>query len=213
MKVLILDNFDSFTYNLYQMLGEVLYSRGIAHLTQVDVLRNNEIDLGEIKARAYTHIIISPGPGTPENPDYFGVCGDVIKELGEHTPILGVCLGMQGISHSFKAKLKHSKPPIHGKVSIIEHDGQGLFSGLPSALEVMRYHSIMVDPSSVPDSLVVTAVTEGDNQALGRLNNDSVIMGIRHKSWPVHGIQFHPESFATEGGLQILENFISDEFN
>jgi len=204
MKVLIIDNFDSFTYNLYQYAGEIINNRfGGEKGAMVEVIRNNELGPGEIKKRNYDRIIISPGPGTPEDPAYFGVCSSVITELGQTTPVLGVCLGMQGIAHLFGGKVVRAKVPMHGKTSPIEHDGRGVFRGLPQQLVVMRYHSLVVKPDTVPDTLEVTAKVES-------LSGDHEIMGLRHKSLPIEGIQFHPESFATEGGKIMVENFIAD---
>lgn len=196
MKILIIDNYDSFTYNLYQYVGEILQS-GAKSFT-LDVKRNDEITLAQIKKARYDRIIISPGPGSPDDPKYFGVCADVILQLGTTTPLLGVCLGMQGIAHYFGGRVVHARVPMHGKTSIITHDGKGVFDSLPQGLEVMRYHSLVVDPAHLPDELEITARTkEGDE-----------IMGLRHKKYPIEGIQFHPESFATEGGKQMLKNFI-----
>lgn len=196
MKILIIDNYDSFTYNLYQYVGDVLQSD--AKSFTLDVKRNDEITLAQIKKARYDGIIISPGPGSPDDPKYFGVCADVILQLGKTTPLLGVCLGMQGIAHYFGGRVVRARVPMHGKTSIITHDGKGVFAGLPQGLEVMRYHSLVVDPAHLPDELEITARTkEGDE-----------IMGLRHKKYPIEGIQFHPESFATEGGKQMLKNFI-----
>ena len=211
MKVLILDNYDSFTYNLYQYVGEILH-RDLS--ASVVVFRNNEITLDEIKQSAFDRIIISPGPGNPMDEAYFGVCFDVIKELAPSTPILGVCLGMQGIAYCFGGEIVKAKIPMHGKISAIDHDGQGVFRYLPQQLEVMRYHSLIVKPDSIPDCLKITSrVTSSKN--LGRDHQDryigdfsTEIMAIRHKEFPLEGIQFHPESFATEGGIKMLENFI-----
>jgi len=194
MKVLILDNYDSFTFNLYQYIGEILMKKNAAFV--IDVERNDAITLKEIKKRRYDRIVISPGPGDPRDKKYFGVCSDVILKLGKKTPILGICLGMQGIAAFFGGGIIRAKKPMHGKTSIIRHDGKGIFISLPQDLEVMRYHSLIVAKGSLPDCLEVTA-TAGDE-----------IMGIRHKEYPIEGIQFHPESFATEAGKTMLENFL-----
>lgn len=195
MKVLIIDNYDSFTYNLYQLVGEIL-EREIKDFT-LDVFRNDEIDLEEIRKRKYDRIIISPGPGNPSDKNYFGVCSEVITNLGKTIPVFGVCLGMQGIGHYYGAKVSPAKEIMHGKTSIISHKGKGLFNGLPQDLEVMRYHSLIVEGGSLPDYLEVLATSrEGE------------IMGLAHKNYPIFGVQFHPESFATEGGKQIIRNFL-----
>lgn len=196
MKILIIDNYDSFTYNLYQYIGEIL--QGKLESFTIDVVRNDAITLEEIKSKKYDKIIISPGPGNPSDKAYFGVCAEVITDLGKNTPVLGVCLGMQGMSYYFGGKVVRAKLPMHGKVSLIKHDGKGVFKNLPQNLEVMRYHSLIVDPNSLPYCLEISSKS---------LDSDE-IMGLRHKKYPIEGIQFHPESFATEGGKQILTNFL-----
>lgn len=218
MKILIIDNYDSFTYNLYQYVGEILInvssplSKG-GQSGVVDVKRNDEITLSEIKKNSYDRIIISPGPGNPSDKKYFGVCAEVILQLGQTTPLLGVCLGMQGIAHYFGGRVAQARVPMHGKTSIITHDGKGVFTGLPQGLEVMRYHSLVVDPAHLGDELEITATTISPPCELGvrgggRKGGVQKIMGLRHKKYPIEGIQFHPESFATEGGKQMLKNFI-----
>ena len=197
MKILIIDNYDSFTFNLYQMVGEILENTGKPFT--LDVFRNNEITINEIKKANYNRIIISPGPGKPDDPNYFGICAQVIKELGKTIPVLGVCLGMQGIAYLFGANIKLAKKPMHGKTSLIKHNGKDIFKGLPQNLEVMRYHSLIVNEKKIPDCLEVTATIKGGE-----------IMGLKHKKYPITGIQFHPESFATEGGIKILKNFLND---
>ncbi|MEK7480148.1 MAG: aminodeoxychorismate/anthranilate synthase component II [Patescibacteria group bacterium] len=201
MKVLILDNYDSFTYNLYQYVGEILTAGG--HPFTLDVVRNDTITLDEIQERKYDRIIISPGPGDPSDKKYFGVCAEVITQLGKTTPVLGVCLGMQGIAHYFGGRVVRAALPMHGKTSIITHDGKGVFAGLPQGLEVMRYHSLIVDAMTLPACFVVTATAKDSGE----------IMGLRHVEYPIEGIQFHPESFATQGGKQILKNFIDQNQN
>jgi len=196
MKVLLIDNYDSFTFNLYQYLGELL--REVDTDFVLDVVRNDELTLAEITDRKYDKIIISPGPGDASDASYFGVCPDVITTLGKETPVLGVCLGMQGIAYYFGGKIIRAETPMHGKTSLISHDGKGVFVGLPQDLEVMRYHSLIVEKTSLPDSLIVTAFSQDTKE----------IMGVRHKSYPIEGIQFHPESFATEGGKLFLANFL-----
>ncbi|HBH46964.1 MAG TPA: anthranilate/aminodeoxychorismate synthase component II [Candidatus Jacksonbacteria bacterium] len=227
MKILILDNFDSFTYNLYQYVGEIMQSgndeRSLhsplsfprkRESMQIIVKRNNEITVSDIKRAKYDRIIISPGPGSPDNPKYFGICGEVLTVIGRETPVLGVCLGMQGLAHYYGGHVIRAKLPMHGKTSLIEHDGQGIFCGLPKPLEVMRYHSLVVDPKSLPKCLEVTAWTlENDATSLSSRaqsrDPSSEIMGLRHRDFPIQGIQFHPESFATEGGREILKNFLT----
>ncbi|MBI5123598.1 aminodeoxychorismate/anthranilate synthase component II [Candidatus Roizmanbacteria bacterium] len=196
MKVLIIDNYDSFTYNLYQYVGELLtdYEKDFV----LDVVRNDELSFTEIKKRKYERIIISPGPGDASDQKYFGVCARVIIELGQTIPVLGVCLGMQGIAHYFGGKVVRADKPMHGKTSIIEHDNLGVFKNIPQDLEVMRYHSLIVEKKELPDCLVITAFTKDTKE----------IMGLRHIEYPIVGIQFHPESFATEAGKLMLKNFL-----
>lgn len=196
MKILLIDNYDSFTFNLYQYIGEILTNSGDKFT--LDVVRNDEITLKDIKNRRYEKIVISAGPGDPGDPSYFGVCGGVLIKLGKKTPILGVCLGMQGMAHYFGGRVIRAKQPMHGKTSTIEHDEQGVFKGLPQNLEVMRYHSLVAQKETLPECLIVTAKSKDTKE----------IMGLRHKSFPIEGIQFHPESFATEGGKEILTNFL-----
>lgn len=198
MRVLILDNYDSFTFNLYQYVGEILAVSG-KNFT-LDVERNDALSLKEIEKRKYDRIVISPGPGDPRDKAYFGVCSEVITKLGQNTPILGVCLGMQGIANCFGGNVIRAKKPMHGKTSTIEHDGNGVFTGLPQKLEVMRYHSLIVEKETLPKCLTVTALSSDTKE----------IMGLRHTEYPIEGIQFHPESFATEGGKQLLANFINN---
>ena len=196
MKILILDNYDSFTYNLYQYVGELLSSS--KEPFTLDVVRNDAVTLDEIQERKYDRIIISPGPGDPSDKKYFGVCSGVITQLGKTTPVLGVCLGMQGIAHYFGGRVVRATLPMHGKTSIIQHDGKGVFAGLPQGLEVMRYHSLIADAASLPACLEVSA----------RAGDTGEIMGLRHREYPIEGIQFHPESFATQGGHEMLKNFL-----
>lgn len=217
MKVLIIDNYDSFTYNLYQFIGEILSSeknRGSIGEFDIIVKRNNEINLDEIHAINPDRIIISPGPGSPDDEAYFGVCAQVILELGKTTPLLGVCLGMQGIAHVFGGKVVKAHLPMHGKISPITHNSQGMFTNIPDQLEVMRYHSLMAEAESIPDCLQITALvgdipaSEFDNKALIQAGGEFEIMGIQHRDYPIYGIQFHPESFATEGGKELIRNFL-----
>ncbi len=196
MKVLIIDNYDSFTFNLYQYVGELLQEREKDFV--LDVIRNDELPLAEIKKRKYDKIIISPGPGDAADKEYFGVCADVITEIGKTTSVLGVCLGMQGIAYYFGGKVVRAKMPMHGKTSLITHDDKGVFANVPQAIEVMRYHSLIAEKKSLPDTLEVTATAQDTDE----------IMGLRHKNYPIEGIQFHPESFATEAGKILLKNFL-----
>ncbi|MES0491943.1 MAG: aminodeoxychorismate/anthranilate synthase component II [Leptospirales bacterium] len=205
MKVLIIDNYDSFTFNLYQYVGEIL--EDLPAGGSVEVFRNDEITIDEIRSKNYDRIIISPGPGNPMDKAYFGVCSDVITELGKETALLGVCLGLQGIAYCFGAKIIKAKVPMHGKVSEVKHDSKGIFKNLPEAIEVMRYHSLIVDPATLPDTLEITSTVLFNNSG-SNSNIEGEIMGLRHKQFPIEGIQFHPESFGTEGGKKMLENFI-----
>lgn len=195
MKLLIIDNYDSFTYNLYQYFGEIFLAKNIPG--SIDVIRNTDITIEDLRKLQYNGIVLSPGPGDPSDRAYFGVCADVLMDTTLPTPVLGVCLGMQGIAHYCGGKVVRAKLPMHGKTSSITHDGVGVFAGLPQHIEIMRYHSLVADRATLPSCLTITAETaEGD------------IMGIRHTTRPIEGIQFHPESFATEGGKQMLTNFI-----
>ena len=190
MKFLILDNYDSFVYNVAQRLGELKVSS--------DVVRNDKITIGEIKKRNYDAIIISPGPGTPEDRKYFGICKDVIQELGPTLPILGICLGHQGIIDCFGGKVVNAGKVRHGKTSQIKHYDDSLFKGVKNPFRATRYHSLVGDKTIIPDSLKITAVAEDDGE----------IMGVSHKEYLIDGVQFHPESIMTDEGKKILENFI-----
>jgi anthranilate synthase component II len=192
-KILIIDNYDSFTFNLYQYIGEILLDSN----STIHVFRNDQVSFDQIKAANYDKIIVGPGPGSPDDPKYFGVCSQVILELGQNTPILGICLGMQGICHLFGGKVVRAKNPMHGKTSLLTHNSKGIFENLPQNLEVMRYHSLVCE--DIPDCLEVLATAQDDGS----------VMALRHKAFPIVGVQFHPESFATEGGKQLLENWIS----
>lgn len=202
MRVLIIDNYDSFTFNLYQYVGEILESR-LKDCT-LDVFRNDDITLEQV--REYDRIVLSPGPGDPSDRRYFGVCADVLLELGKTIPTFGVCLGMQGMAHYFGGKVVRALTPMHGKTSLIEHDAQGVFHDLPQGIEVMRYHSLVAEPSALPDCLAISAKAYTDD-----VQSDFEIMGLRHKEYPIEGIQFHPESFATEAGKKMLENFLFNQ--
>ena len=185
--VLVLDNYDSFTYNLVQYLGELG--------ADVRVMRNDAVTVETIRASRPDRIVISPGPGRPETA---GVTMDVIRELGRDTPILGVCLGHQAIGAVFGGAVVRAAVPMHGKTSTIEHDGRGIFDGLPEPFLASRYHSLIVSDEGLPSALEVTA----------RTKEDRTIMGLRHRSWPVYGVQFHPESILTGDGLRLLRNFL-----
>ena len=212
MNVLIIDNYDSFTFNLYQYIGEILQTMDGAKEANVIVKRNNEITLADVQAMNLDRIIISPGPGAPDDPAYFGICAEVIEVMGKTTPLLGVCLGMQGIAHVFGGDVIRASVPMHGKVSAIRHDSAGVYQDLPQEIEIMRYHSLMVQANTLPDCLTVTAVVANDahtelSLAESALAGDE-IMGVQHKDYPIQGVQFHPESFATEGAKRLLTNFL-----
>lgn len=190
MKFLIIDNYDSFVYNIAQILGEL----GVS----CDVIRNDKISLEQIIQNKYDAIVISPGPGTPEDRRYFGICSDVIRKLGPTTPILGVCLGHQGIIHEFGGKVVNAGCVRHGKTSQIKHTNDSLFEGVKNPFRATRYHSLVGDKTIIPDVLEVTAVAEDDGE----------VMAVRHKKYPIDGVQFHPESILTTEGKKILANFI-----
>ena len=212
MNVLIIDNYDSFTFNLYQYIGEILQTMDGDKATNVIVKRNNEITLADVQAMNLDRIIISPGPGAPDDPTYFGICAEVIEVMGKTTPLLGVCLGLQGIAHVFGGDVVRASVPMHGKVSSIRHDGAGVYQGLPQEIEIMRYHSLMVKADTFPDCLAVTAVVANNAHAEFSLTESALageeIMGLQHKDYPIQGVQFHPESFATEGAKRLLTNFL-----
>ena len=217
MNVLIIDNYDSFTFNLYQYIGEILASaqnRGEVNDFNIMVKRNDELTLAQIEALQPERIIISPGPGSPDDERYFGVCAEVIRTLGPTIPLLGVCLGMQGIVHCFGGHIIKAPVPMHGKISPIQHDQRGLFAGVPDQLEVMRYHSLIASPRTLPACLRVTsavgALAAADFGDRSRLHSgdEFEIMAVQHVDSPIYGIQFHPESFATEGGKDLIRNFL-----
>jgi len=185
--LLLVDNYDSFTYNLFQYLSELG--------EEVVVVRNDEITVAEIEKMKPERIVISPGPSTPKNA---GISNEVIRHFGSKLPLLGVCLGHQCIGYTYGGTVSGAKQIMHGKSSKIHHTGQGVFAGLPNPFSAIRYHSLAVQRDSLPDCLEVTAWTE-----------DGEIMGMRHKTHQVEGIQFHPESFMTEHGKDILKNFIT----
>lgn len=217
MNVLIIDNYDSFTFNLYQYIGEILQTmdggkNGAKEEANVIVKRNNEITLADLQAMNLDRIIISPGPGAPDDSAYFGICAEVIEVMGKTTPLLGVCLGMQGIAHVFGGDVVRASVPMHGKVSAIRHDGAGVYQGLPQEIEIMRYHSLMVQADTLPHCLTVTAVVANNKHTELSLTESALvgdeIMGVQHKDYPIQGVQFHPESFATEGAKRLLMNFL-----
>jgi anthranilate synthase/aminodeoxychorismate synthase-like glutamine amidotransferase len=184
--VILIDNYDSFVYNLVQYLGEL----GAEPL----VFRNDAVSVAEIAGRAPSHIVISPGPCTPLEA---GVSNEVIREFGGRVPVLGVCLGHQAIGHVFGGRVIRAKRPMHGKTSLIHHDGQRVFAGLPTPLTATRYHSLIIERETLPDCLQVTAETDSGE-----------IMGVRHRDLPVEGVQFHPEAILTEHGHRMLRNFL-----
>ncbi|MBX7059203.1 MAG: aminodeoxychorismate/anthranilate synthase component II [Leptospirales bacterium] len=200
MKVLIIDNYDSFTYNLYQYAGELLEDR-LQTRFQLDVFRNDAISLQQIEAAGYNRLILSPGPGEPSDPAYFGICADILRGPAQQIPLLGVCLGMQGMAFAYGGRVVRAHVPMHGKTSAIRHDGRGVFEGLPTPLTVMRYHSLIVEQATLPECFEVSATAESEG-------GPAELMGIRHRSFPIEGIQFHPESFATEAGMQMVANFL-----
>ena len=186
-RVLLIDNYDSFTYNLYQYLCELG--------ARVTVVRNDAITVDEVRAMAPDFIVISPGPGVPRDA---GISVDVVRALGPSTPILGVCLGHQAITEAYGGVVTRAPELMHGKASPISHNAQALFEGLPSPFSAIRYHSLCAAPEAVPESLEVTARSDS-----------GVIMGVRHREYPVHGVQFHPESILTEYGKDLLRNFLN----
>ena len=193
--LLVLDNYDSFTFNLVQYLGELAAEHPIA--AEVRVERNDALTLAEIRALAPDAILISPGPG---DPDQSGVCLEVLRELSPTVPTLGVCLGHQSIAQVFGGRVVRAKELMHGKTSPVRHEGQGVFTGLPNPLTATRYHSLIAERDSLPDCLEITAWLE-----------DGTIMGLRHRDHPnLQGVQFHPESVLTQNGHQLLANFLRE---
>jgi anthranilate synthase/aminodeoxychorismate synthase-like glutamine amidotransferase len=186
--LLIIDNYDSFTYNLVQYFGEMG--------AQMEIRRNDQVTLDEIRQLRPDHICVSPGPCTPKEA---GISCDVIRTFGPSIPLLGVCLGHQSIGHVFGGDVVRADRLMHGKTSMIHHTGTSVFKGLPDPFEATRYHSLLVKRDTLPDCLEITAVASDD---------DSEIMGLRHREFPIHGVQFHPESILTEQGKQLLQNFL-----
>lgn len=190
MKVLIIDNFDSFVYNLAQYVGQL----GGAPI----VRRNNEVGIEEVKRLKPDRIIISPGPGRPDDRKYFGVCLDVIRKISPQTPTLGVCLGHQGIAYAYGGSIVHANRLMHGKTSLIQHEPDGLFEGVENPLRATRYHSLVCGRKGFPKCLEETATSLDDKE----------IMGLKHREFPIYGVQFHPESILTREGLKIMKNFL-----
>ena len=187
MKILLIDNYDSFTYNLYHYLSSLK--------CRVEVHRNDKIQISKIKKNKYNKIVISPGPG---NPSQAGNCLKIVKYFYKTIPVLGVCLGHQIIGQVFKSKIIEAKKVMHGKTSLVKHSGKGIFKGLKNKINGTRYHSLIIDRKTLGKDLMITAETK-----------DKVIMGIMHKKYNVHGVQFHPESIKTNEGMKLLKNFLA----
>jgi len=190
LKVLVLDNYDSFVYNIVQYVGEL----GGDPI----VFRNDKVAIDDVENLKADRIIISPGPGTPLDKKYFGVCSEVITRIGPKTPLLGVCLGHQGIVAAFGGTIGPAKMLMHGKTSVVEHDGQGIFEQVSNPFQATRYHSLSCIESSLPSCLEITA----------RSKDDGEIMGVRHVHHPIEGVQFHPESILTQDGKKMIANFL-----
>lgn len=193
MKVLVIDNYDSFVYNLVQYIGELG--------ADTIVYRNDQVNLQELIELKPDRIVISPGPGTPEDEKYFGVCTAILQTLSPKTPTLGVCLGHQGIIHAFGGKIIHAKKLMHGKTCTIKHDQKGIFTGVRNPFNATRYHSLAGERDSIPSSLQITAEATDDGE----------IMGIQHVQYPIYGVQFHPESILCEDGKIIIKNFLENK--
>jgi anthranilate synthase/aminodeoxychorismate synthase-like glutamine amidotransferase len=188
VHLLMIDNYDSFTYNLVQYLGELG--------AEVDVVRNDDVDVDELMARGGDGLVVSPGPGTPDDA---GISVEAVSSFGSaKIPVFGVCLGLQSIGVAFGGEVVRAQSIMHGKISTIGHDGRGVFKGLPARFEATRYHSLVLEESTIPDVLEVTARTD-----------DREIMGVRHRSLPIEGVQFHPESIMTDEGKALLGNFVA----
>ena len=190
MRILIIDNYDSFVYNIAQYAGELG--------AECEVVRNDRITPEQVRQGGYDAIIISPGPGTPEEKRYFGICLDVISDIGPAVPILGICLGHQGIIHAFGGRVTNAGCVRHGKTSPVTHTDSELFRDVRSPFRATRYHSLVGDKTVIPDSLEVTATADDDGE----------VMAVRHRRYPIQGVQFHPESIMTEDGKKIIGNFI-----
>ena len=190
MKVLVIDNYDSFVYNLVQYIGELG--------AETIVYRNDQLTLNQVKELKPDRIVISPGPGTPEDTRYFGICTEILQHVSLRVPTLGVCLGHQGIIHAFGGKVVSAKRLMHGKTSRIKHDGKGVFKGVHNPFTATRYHSLVGEKPSIPVCLAVTAEAIDDGE----------VMGVRHAKYPIEGVQFHPESILCEDGKLIIKNFL-----
>ena len=190
MKVLVIDNYDSFVYNLVQYIGELG--------TEVVVFRNDQVTLQQVAELRPDRVVLSPGPGNPEDEKYFGVCKAILQQISPRVPTLGVCLGHQGIISTFGGKVVSAKRLMHGKTSSIKHDGKGIFQGVQNPFTATRYHSLAGQQDTIPDCLEVTAVSVDDGE----------VMGVRHKKYPIEGVQFHPESILCEDGKLIIKNFL-----
>ena len=190
MKVLVIDNYDSFVYNLVQYIGEL----GAEPI----VYRNDQINLEQAMRLDPQRIVISPGPGTPEDPHYFGVCSAILQKMSCKIPTLGVCLGSQGIVSVFGGKVVRANRLMHGKTSVIKHDGKGVFEGVKNPFTGTRYHSLVGEKSSIPSCIEVSAESSDDGE----------VMGVRHRTYPITGLQFHPESILCEDGKKIIKNFL-----
>ena len=189
MRVLLIDNYDSFTYNLYQYLCELG--------ADVTVVRNDAVSVDDVRALSPDYIVISPGPGVPRDA---GISVELVRALGATTPILGVCLGHQAITEAYGGVVTRAPELMHGKASFIQHNGKDVFQGLPSPFSAIRYHSLCTAPEAVPDALEVTAKSDS-----------GVIMAVRHRQYPVYGVQFHPESILTQHGKDLLANFLNSK--
>ena len=190
MRTLIIDNYDSFVYNLVQYVGEL----GGGPI----VYRNDQISLDQAQKLEPDRILISPGPGTPEDSRYFGTCSQILQQMSPKIPTLGVCMGCQGIVYVFGGRIVRAKVLMHGKTSMIQHDGKSLFRGVKNPLRATRYHSLIAEKSSLPSCLEITAEAVDDLE----------VMGVRHTHYPIEGVQFHPESFLTEDGMKMIKNFL-----
>ncbi len=190
MKVLVIDNYDSFVYNIVQYVGELG--------GEVVVYRNNRVTLKQVRELKPERIIISPGPGAPEETRYFGVCSAILRHVSCEVPTLGVCLGHQGIIYTFGGRIVSAKRLMHGKTSLIKHDGKGIFKGVKNPFTATRYHSLVGDKCFIPPCLEITAESLDDGE----------IMGVRHFTYPIEGVQFHPESILSEDGKLVIKNFL-----
>jgi anthranilate synthase component II len=197
-RILVIDNYDSFVYNLVQYIGEL----GAEPI----VFRNDALDVAGIIDLAPDAILLSPGPGRPEDA---GVTCAAIRELGGRIPLFGVCLGHQAIGHVFGGSVVRAPSLMHGKTSTVHHDGVGVLAGLPQPFTATRYHSLVIDPASMPEVLEVTARTKGESDHSNQGNPDDIVMGVRHREFALEGVQFHPEAILTEGGHQIVANFLA----